>query len=163
MCYLCKALCRENVYWYLTALWFRNYHQISLELYQICQFCNVFALWYLKIDWYCPYPNERNEYKYPSFYEINSISMSHLERTQGNVLSIALMRAYHFLSYCMSKVAWDQFTRCVTLDAAPKELKKRRKLLMQLLIWLMLRLALSLARVWQLIAVFLILPCNEIN
>ncbi|XP_039960570.1 uncharacterized oxidoreductase TM_0325-like [Bactrocera tryoni] len=51
----------------------------------------------------------------------------HLVKTQGNIVnvsSVAGLRSYAgFSVYCTSKAALDQFTRCIALDLAPKNVR----------------------------------------
>ncbi|XP_018802393.1 PREDICTED: uncharacterized protein LOC108977244 [Bactrocera latifrons] len=51
----------------------------------------------------------------------------HLIKTQGNIVnvsSVAGLRSFSDLSvYCTSKAALDQFTRCIALDLAPKNVR----------------------------------------
>ncbi|XP_069966549.1 3-oxoacyl-[acyl-carrier-protein] reductase FabG [Bactrocera oleae] len=51
----------------------------------------------------------------------------HLIKTQGNIVnvsSVAGLRSFPGLSvYCTSKAALDQFTRCIALDLAPKNVR----------------------------------------
>ncbi len=51
----------------------------------------------------------------------------HLEKTQGNIVnvsSITGLRAFpNVLSYCVSKAAADQLTRCAALELAPKKIR----------------------------------------
>ncbi|XP_037032979.1 17-beta-hydroxysteroid dehydrogenase 14-like [Bradysia coprophila] len=54
---------------------------------------------------------------------LTSLAVPHLEKTKGNIVnvsSIAGLKAFTGnLSYCVSKAALDQFTKCVALDLAP--------------------------------------------
>ncbi|XP_078621528.1 3-oxoacyl-[acyl-carrier-protein] reductase FabG-like [Branchiostoma floridae x Branchiostoma japonicum] len=58
---------------------------------------------------------------------LTQLCVPHLAKTQGavvNVSSIAGLRAIPTcLAYCMSKVALDQFTRCVALELASKQIR----------------------------------------
>ncbi|KAF6034459.1 hypothetical protein EB796_007235 [Bugula neritina] len=62
-----------------------------------------------------------------SVYHITMLATPHLIATKGaivNVSSVTGLRAFPgLLSYCMSKAAIDQFTRCVALDLAPKQVR----------------------------------------
>uniref|UniRef100_A0A3Q2YNP8 Zgc:101858 n=1 Tax=Hippocampus comes TaxID=109280 RepID=A0A3Q2YNP8_HIPCM len=62
-----------------------------------------------------------------SVYQLTQLCVPHLIKTKGcivNVASVAALRAYPgTLVYCMSKSALDQFTRCVALELAPKQVR----------------------------------------
>jgi NAD(P)-dependent dehydrogenase (short-subunit alcohol dehydrogenase family) len=53
--------------------------------------------------------------------------LPHLEKTKGNVVSVssvAGLRSFPgILAYCVSKAALDQFTRCTSLELAPKGIR----------------------------------------
>ncbi len=59
-----------------------------------------------------------------SVFNLMQKSVPHLEKTKGNVVnvsSVAGTRAFpNLLSYCVSKAAVDQLTRCSALELAPK-------------------------------------------
>lgn len=62
-----------------------------------------------------------------SVINLTKLSVPHLEQTKGNVVnisSVAGIRAIAgFMTYCMSKAALDQYTRCASLDLAPKGIR----------------------------------------
>ncbi|XP_050328852.1 uncharacterized oxidoreductase TM_0325-like isoform X1 [Bactrocera neohumeralis] len=62
-----------------------------------------------------------------SVFLLTKYAAPHLVKTQGNIVnvsSIAGLRAFPGASvYCTSKAALDQFTRCIALDLAPKNVR----------------------------------------
>lgn len=60
-----------------------------------------------------------------SVMHMTMLAVPHITKTKGNIVnvsSVAGLRAFPgILSYCMSKAAIDQFTRCVALELAPKQ------------------------------------------
>lgn len=60
-----------------------------------------------------------------SVYHLTMLAVPYLVKTQGNIVnvsSVAGLRSFPgILSYCMSKAALDQFTRCTALELAPKQ------------------------------------------
>lgn len=62
-----------------------------------------------------------------SLYQLTNLAVPYLIESKGNIVnvsSVAGIRASPgLLSYCMSKSAVDQFTRCVALDLAPKQVR----------------------------------------
>ncbi|XP_055299703.1 uncharacterized oxidoreductase TM_0325-like [Sitodiplosis mosellana] len=58
---------------------------------------------------------------------LTKLCVPHLEKTKGNVVNISSvcgLKAFpNFMSYCMSKAALDQFTKCSALDLAPKGIR----------------------------------------
>ncbi|XP_051924769.1 3-oxoacyl-[acyl-carrier-protein] reductase FabG-like [Hippocampus zosterae] len=62
-----------------------------------------------------------------SVYQLTQLCVPHLIKTKGcivNVSSVAGCRSYpDNLAYCVSKCALDQFTRCVALELAPKQVR----------------------------------------
>lgn len=62
-----------------------------------------------------------------SIYHLTMLAVPHLIKTQGNVVNVSSVngiRAFPgVLSYCVSKAAVDQFTRCVALELAPKNVR----------------------------------------
>jgi NAD(P)-dependent dehydrogenase (short-subunit alcohol dehydrogenase family) len=62
-----------------------------------------------------------------SVYFMTMLAVPHLIKTKGNIVNVSsvtgLRASAGLLSYCMSKSALDQFTRCVALDLAPKEVR----------------------------------------
>lgn len=59
-----------------------------------------------------------------SVYQLTTLAVPHLIESKGNIVnisSLAGIRSYpNALIYCMSKAALDQFTKCVSLELAPK-------------------------------------------
>lgn len=59
-----------------------------------------------------------------SVFHLTSLAVPHLIKTKGNVVnvsSVAGLRSFPgFLPYGLSKAALDQFTKCISLDLAPK-------------------------------------------
>lgn len=62
-----------------------------------------------------------------SIYQLTMLAVPHLIKTKGNIVNVSSvngMRAFPgVLSYCISKAAVDQFTRCVALELASKEVR----------------------------------------
>jgi len=62
-----------------------------------------------------------------SIYHLTMLCVPHLITAKGsivNVSSVTGLRAFPgVLSYCMSKAAIDQFTECVALELAPKQVR----------------------------------------
>ena len=62
-----------------------------------------------------------------SVFHLTQLAVPHLVATQGNIVnvsSVAGLRSFPgFLAYCMSKAALDQFTKCVALELAPKNVR----------------------------------------
>lgn len=62
-----------------------------------------------------------------SLLHITMLAVPHLIQTKGNVVnvsSVAGLRSFPgVLSYCMSKAAIDQFTRCVALELSSKQVR----------------------------------------
>ncbi|KAL8614972.1 hypothetical protein ACOMHN_029715 [Nucella lapillus] len=62
-----------------------------------------------------------------SVYHLTMLAVPHLVATKGsivNVSSVTGLRSFpNVLAYCMSKSAIDQFTRCVALELAPKQVR----------------------------------------
>lgn len=60
-------------------------------------------------------------------YDLTMQAVPHLVKTRGNIVnvsSICGVRSFPgVLSYCMSKAAIEQFTRCVALELAPKQVR----------------------------------------
>ncbi|XP_017475048.1 PREDICTED: uncharacterized oxidoreductase TM_0325-like [Rhagoletis zephyria] len=58
---------------------------------------------------------------------LTKFAAPHLVKTQGNIVnvsSVAGLRSFPNTSvYCTSKAALDQFTRCIALDLAPKQVR----------------------------------------
>lgn len=59
-----------------------------------------------------------------SVINLTKLCVPHLEKTKGNIVnvsSVAGLKAFpNAMTYCMSKAALDQFTKCSALDLAPK-------------------------------------------
>ncbi|KAK1132282.1 hypothetical protein K0M31_016402 [Melipona bicolor] len=62
-----------------------------------------------------------------SIYHLTMLAVPHIVETKGNIVnvsSVAGLRSFPgVLAYCMSKSALDQFTRCVALELAPKQVR----------------------------------------
>lgn len=62
-----------------------------------------------------------------SIYHLSMLAVPHLIKTKGNIVNVSSVngiRAFPgVLAYCMSKAAVDQFTRCVALDLASKQVR----------------------------------------
>lgn len=62
-----------------------------------------------------------------SIINLTKLSVPHLEKTKGNVVNISsvagLKAIAGFMTYCMSKAALDQYTKCAALDLAPKGIR----------------------------------------
>ncbi|KAH3728089.1 3-oxoacyl-[acyl-carrier-protein] reductase FabG-like isoform X1 [Dreissena polymorpha] len=62
-----------------------------------------------------------------SMYHLTMLAVPHLIETKGNIVNISSvngLRSFaNVLAYCMSKSAVDQFTRCVALELAPKQVR----------------------------------------
>jgi len=58
---------------------------------------------------------------------LTSLAVPHLEKTKGNIVNVSSVAGIKSLpstlSYCISKAALDQFTKCVALDLAPKGIR----------------------------------------
>lgn len=58
---------------------------------------------------------------------LTKLCVPHLEKTKGNVVNVssisALQAAKNGMSYCISKAALDQFTKCAALDLAEKGIR----------------------------------------
>ena len=62
-----------------------------------------------------------------SIFHLSQLAVPYLEKTQGNIVnlsSVAGLRSFPGLvSYCVSKAALDQLTRCAALELAPKKIR----------------------------------------
>lgn len=60
-------------------------------------------------------------------YHLTMLAVPHLIKSKGNIVnvsSVAGTRSFpNVLAYCVSKAALDQFTRCVALELAPKQVR----------------------------------------
>lgn len=58
---------------------------------------------------------------------LTSLAVPHLEKTKGNIINVSSIAGVKALktttSYCISKAALDQFTKCVAIDLAPKGIR----------------------------------------
>lgn len=58
---------------------------------------------------------------------LTKLCVPHLEKTKGNVVNVSsscgLKQHSNLMSYCMSKAALNQFTKCSALDLAPKGIR----------------------------------------
>lgn len=59
--------------------------------------------------------------------ELTKLAVPHLEKTKGNVVNIssigASMPIKELTSYCMAKAALDMYTKCASLELAPKGIR----------------------------------------
>lgn len=59
-----------------------------------------------------------------SVYELTTYAVPHLMATKGNIINVSSTSGIRaspvVLTYCMSKAALDQFTKCISLELAPK-------------------------------------------
>lgn len=62
-----------------------------------------------------------------SIYQLTMLAVPHLIQTKGNIVNVSSvngMRAFPgVLAYCISKASVDQFTRCVALELASKDVR----------------------------------------
>jgi len=62
-----------------------------------------------------------------SMYHLTMLAVPHLVKTKGNIVNVSSvngLRSFpNVLAYNMSKSAVDQFTRCVALELAPKQVR----------------------------------------
>lgn len=62
-----------------------------------------------------------------SVIQLTKLCVPHLEKTNGNVVNVSstggLKSFRNLLSYCISKAALDQFTKCSALDLASKKIR----------------------------------------
>lgn len=62
-----------------------------------------------------------------SVVQLTKLAVPHLERTRGNVVNVSSVAGLRPLaglfSYCISKAALNQFTRCAALDLGPKGIR----------------------------------------
>ena len=62
-----------------------------------------------------------------SVYNLTMLAVPHIVKTKGNIVNVSSvcgLRAFPgILSYCMSKAAIDQFTRCIALELAEKQVR----------------------------------------
>lgn len=62
-----------------------------------------------------------------SIINLTKLCVPHLEKTKGNVVNVSsvsgMMPVSAITSYCMTKAALDQFTKCSALDLAPKGIR----------------------------------------
>lgn len=62
-----------------------------------------------------------------SVIKLSKLAVPYLAKTKGNILNVSsaagLRPKPSFLSYCMSKAAVNQFTKCCALDLAPKRIR----------------------------------------
>lgn len=58
---------------------------------------------------------------------LTKLCVPHLEKTKGNIVNISSVLGIkvlpNFMTYCMSKAAINQFTKCSALDLAPKGIR----------------------------------------
>ncbi|XP_012060819.1 PREDICTED: tropinone reductase 2-like [Atta cephalotes] len=62
-----------------------------------------------------------------SVFQLTALAVPHLTKTKGNIVNVSsiagLRPLRNNLSYCMSKAALDQFTRCVALELASRQVR----------------------------------------
>ncbi|KYN04452.1 Tetratricopeptide repeat protein 27 [Cyphomyrmex costatus] len=62
-----------------------------------------------------------------SVYQLTTLAVPYLIKTKGNIINISSVNGIRSfpgcLAYCMSKAAVDQFTRCVALELASKQVR----------------------------------------
>lgn len=62
-----------------------------------------------------------------SIYHLTMLAVPHLIKTQGNIVNVSSVNGIRsfpgVLAYNLSKAAVDQFTRCVALELAPKNVR----------------------------------------
>ncbi|XP_076753103.1 meso-2,3-butanediol dehydrogenase [Xylocopa sonorina] len=62
-----------------------------------------------------------------SVYNLTMLAVPYIVKTKGNIVNVSSVTGLRsfpgILAYCMSKAAIDQFTRCVALDLAPKQVR----------------------------------------
>lgn len=62
-----------------------------------------------------------------SVYQLTMLAVPHLIKTQGNIVNVSSVNGIrsfaNVLAYCVSKSALDQFTHCVALELAPKQVR----------------------------------------
>lgn len=59
--------------------------------------------------------------------ELTKLSIPHLEKTKGNIINVSsiagIMCHMRQTSYCMTKAALDMYTKCASLELAPKGIR----------------------------------------
>lgn len=62
-----------------------------------------------------------------SIYHLTTLAVPHLIESKGNIVNVSSVNGIRsfpgVLAYCVSKAAVDQFTRCVALELAPKQVR----------------------------------------
>ncbi|XP_056013715.1 3-oxoacyl-[acyl-carrier-protein] reductase FabG-like [Ostrea edulis] len=62
-----------------------------------------------------------------SIYHLTMLAVPHLVKTKGSIVNVSSVNGVRsfggVLSYCMSKSAIDQFTRCTAIELAPKQVR----------------------------------------
>lgn len=62
-----------------------------------------------------------------SVYHLTNLAVPHLVATKGNIVNVSSVNGIRsfagVLAYCMSKSAIDQFTRCIALELAAKQVR----------------------------------------
>jgi len=62
-----------------------------------------------------------------SVFQLTALAVPYLTKTKGNIVNVSsiagLRPLRNYLSYCMSKAALDQFTRCVALELASRQVR----------------------------------------
>ncbi|XP_078329404.1 3-oxoacyl-[acyl-carrier-protein] reductase FabG-like isoform X2 [Crassostrea virginica] len=62
-----------------------------------------------------------------SVYHLTMLAVPHLTKTQGRIVNVSSVNGLRplpgMLAYCLAKSAIDQFTRCIALELAPKQVR----------------------------------------
>lgn len=62
-----------------------------------------------------------------SIYHLTMLAVPHLTKTKGNIVNVSSVNGIrsfpNVLAYCMSKATVDQFTRCVAIEMAAKQVR----------------------------------------
>ena len=62
-----------------------------------------------------------------SVFQLTALAVAHLVKTKGNIVNVSSLTGLRpgvgFLAYYMSKAALDQFTRCVALELASRQVR----------------------------------------
>lgn len=62
-----------------------------------------------------------------SVIKLTQLCIPHLEKTKGNIINVSSVAGLQpvpvYMSYCLSKAALDQFTKCAALDLATKGIR----------------------------------------
>lgn len=62
-----------------------------------------------------------------SVYILTKLVVPYLEKTKGNIVNVSSLAGLRplpgLLAYCMSKAALNQFTKCIAMELAPKQIR----------------------------------------